>query len=217
MQNLPKTLYSTAIAATVGGLVASYGYSKAQIVAEKYAGADFSSDIFGYGRSQAKSEIDSANQIMTFGGFMLLLGGALFAFFFAVWLYRTTEALRASDYETKKSPKWAAGSLFVPVLNMFVIHRTLKDLFTGLDRRSSQTTPTRHGMLSAAWIVAGFGYLMFLLVQLDSSSMDVYERFSTEYGAQNLGFLANVSITLTIGFGLAIAPLKRLRDKSTAE
>lgn len=99
------------------------------------------------------------------GGFLSLaltavLGLAGFAVYvatvivFLMWLYRSSNNLRAFGEPQQTSAGWAVGSFFVPIMNLFVPYRAVKEIWKKSDPAAANSllyTPSPPGFFPAWW------------------------------------------------------------------
>ncbi len=104
-----------------------------------------------------------------FGGSVAILHFLIFiatAVLFSMWLYRASRNLRAlgtPKQNLEYSPGWAVGSFFVPILNLFVPFRAVKEIWVKSDPNVSSATifspqgstiPAFIGWWWALWIIS---------------------------------------------------------------
>ena len=75
----------------------------------------------------------------------------------AMWLYRAHASLREMGFETEVSPGWAVGWYFIPLANLVMPYKSMKDLWnTSLSDTGdfSSTAPTAINVWWGCWIVS---------------------------------------------------------------
>ena len=104
------------------------------------------------------------NGLVAFAAFVLFV---LAVIFYMRWQYRAVANARATGHDTRHSPGWGVGWWFIPVANLFVPRRVLRDLWrvSGAgERRGSREAGGLPSTIYLLWLVFNLLSLVGILV-----------------------------------------------------
>ncbi|MCG6158000.1 DUF4328 domain-containing protein [Rubinisphaera margarita] len=119
--------------------------------------------------SEGVDVVESLESVLFGNGIVALVQVAFFVItgiIFLRWKYRANKNLRElSTQEFEYTPGWAVGAYFVPLANLVMPYRAMKEIWTAAHRQEEEQTRFL-GLWWGAWIISGtLGQLSFRINQ----------------------------------------------------
>lgn len=113
--------------------------------------------------------------------------------FFCVWLYRSYDNLRAfGNRPLGHSPGWAVGSFFVPIVNLFVPYRAVKELW-------QRSVPESESFLSEPDVPAWLSiWWLFWLLASFAGNISIRASFNQNVSLETSTIISIVAAALSI-------------------
>ncbi len=162
--------------------------------------------------------VESVNGLMALAGLLLLLVTGVV---FCIWFYRahknlTLLGVRGLTY----SPGWAAGSFFVPILNLFRPYQIAQEVWRASDPAAPPDSPRSWRAGSGSALIGGW-WACWILANLTGTVASRMEGFgtATDPGTLQAATLVDLvsSLLSFLAAVLAILVIKQIRARQVAK